>query len=312
MIKVGILGAESHLAGELLRLLILHPEVEIIAVCSPPLLGKSVAAYHKGIHGETDLRFSDTIHLEDVDVLFIASSKYKMPEESQLPENLNVIVLDSKVNAEEASLFTSIEFYPAVSEMFRKPLVRTARGAKVLSAPTSVALIALFPLALHLLLNDRIKIKVTLPGYHEELPSSEKIARELEKYLHEVQLSFNKIAEVEIERSEMVRALSMEIEFPCTVSVEEIEKAYESVYDDHNFTFLTHGIPSPEEVASTQKCLISVSRPEEGIIRINAVADSVMRGGAGDAVHAMNLLFGLFEKTGLSLPASLAFRKHKD
>ena len=97
----------------------------------------------------------------------------------------------------------------------------------------------------------------------------------------------------------------MNMTFDCSLSLEEIEKIYEGIYDDHNFTFITHSSTiSIKEVEGNQKCIITLSKPTADKILISAIWDGRMRGGAGDGVHIMNLMKGLYEKTGLSLKTS--------
>lgn len=310
MIKVGIIGGETQMAGELLRLLLLHPEVEIDAVQAPALMGRSVSSFHRGLAGETELRFTELLpfeKLEKLDVLFIASEEAYFP--SRIPEELKVIVIPSSGKGSGSeSLPRDLDFVPGLSEMFRKPLVREARAARIMSSPVAVSLIPLFPLALHLMLNDSLSIKVRLPKYKKISVTREEMAAELEPLLKKVQLSFNNIKDIEFEKSNLLRTISVEIEFDCSISQEEIERIYESIYDDHNFTFIMRSDPLATEVAGTQKCLLHINKPDDGKVRVKAIADSFLRGGAGDAIHAMNLLCGLYEKTGLTFPASMAFK----
>lgn len=308
MIKVGIIGGHSQIAGELIRLLVLHPDVELLSVYSPQLKGMAISSHHKGIIGETDLRFSDSIDLKSLDALFVTVPAELKSFEMPIQESLKVIVIQDKDLLSLPGSLDELEFIPGVSEMFRKPLVRGGKAAKVLPSPVSVALIALFPLALHLLLNDSLEIRANLPKNMEKAIGKEAMTMELEILLKKVQLSFNKIKQVEIANSNLQRTISLEIEFDCNISEEEIERIYNQTYDDHNFTFLMRTDPATTEVAGTQKCLLYITKPSEGRVRVKALADSFLRGGAGDAIHAMNLLFGLYEKTGLSFPATMAFR----
>lgn len=305
MIKVGILGAESPLAGELIRLLLHHPEVELDAVVAPVLKGLPVTAHHKGLVGETDLNFTDLLQSDSLDLIFAASPLYldTLPKPG---ENLKVVYLGSDPDI-SIPTFEGIQWIPAVSEMFRKPLVRGAVASRILTPPGSVALIALFPLALHLLLNNTLQLQITLPEFSASHPNEQQVRGELEDILKEVQLSFSRFADVSIKKGAARRAVKVEISFDCMVTKEEIEKLYQDIYDDHNFTFLVSSPPTPAEVEGTHKCLLYIDKPEEGKVVVTAVADAVFRGGVGDAIHAMNLLFGLFEKIGLSLPASRAF-----
>lgn len=311
MIQASILGAESAIAGELLRLLVHHPEVELVSVCSPTLKGRNVTSHHKGLIGDTDLRFCDKIDLEDIDVIFVASPPSNKDYLKEIPEDVKIILLPGCIGSDSEATFEGREFVPGLSEMFRKPLVRGANAAHVMNPAESVALIALYPLALHLLLNDTLKITVELPKRDRISLSAEGLIKGLEVRLNEVQRSFEHIASLELHQSKALRAISVEIEFESNISEEEVVKIYDDIYDDHNFTFTISSDPSPIEVSGTHKCLLHVSKTDDGKIRVKAMADSVLRGGAGDAIHAMNLLFGLFEKTGLSFPAGLAFNDGK-
>lgn len=309
MIKVGITGAESQLGGELLRLLLHHPEVEISVLYAPALRGRSVSSFHKGVVGDTDMRFSDTLDLDALDVLFLLSGDFPVGHVNELPEHLKVIEYSEGDHLRQQPPFDALEFVAGLSEMYRKPLVRGARASRILPSSAAVALIALYPLALHLLLNDKIRLTISLPAVKENSFPKEVIEKEIEEQLQKVQLSFKRLESIELQSSPTIRAVTVDIEFPCTVTEKEIERIYNDIYDDHNFTFLVRSEPEPAEIAGTQKCLIYISKPSEDTLHIKAVADGILRGGAGDAVHVMNLLFGLFEKTGLSLQASLAFIK---
>lgn len=307
MIKVGITGADTPLGGELIRLLIHHPEVELKSLYAPSSKGISVSDFHRGLEGDTRLKFSESLNFSELDVLFIIDNSIIRDFSNELPEDLKVIRFSKSSELKATSPFNAIEYVPGLSEMFRKPLVRGAKAAEILISPVSILLIALYPLAMHLLLNDSLKVKISLPSVLEGRFSPEEIAAETEKYLKSVQLSFNRLEKIETSGSKALRGMEIEIEFPCSVSEQEIEKIFDSVYDDHNFSFVVSHKPELTEVAGTQKCLLYLSKPTPELLRINAVADGILRGGAGDAVHVMNLLFGLFEKTGLSLQASLAF-----
>lgn len=309
MIRVGILGADSSIAGELIRILVHHPEIELVTAFAPSLTGKSLSSLHKGIIGDTELRFTDVLDLEELNLLFVTKGFDPLTESTFIPEDLRIIVIQSSDEFDSNISLGTVDFVPGVSEMFRKPLVRGAKASRILPPATSVALILLYPLALHLLLNDSLEIEVSLPSFKASNFNPEGMSRELNNLLANVQFSFKGVKEISFKTSDTVRAVSVEATMDCKVSEEELERIYNEVYDDHNFTFLVRKEPSPEEVAGTHKCLIYINKPSEDKLKIKAIADSVLRGGAGDAIHAMNLLFGLFEKIGLSLPAGLAFNK---
>ena len=99
------------------------------------------------------------------------------------------------------------------------------------------------------------------------------------------------------------RGLRVRAELDSPMTLPDIARLYEELYDDHNFTFLSPHAAPYAEVTGTDKIIISLSLAQ-GKLTIDAVADGHLRGGAGEAVHVMNLLFGLAERTGLALKAS--------
>ena len=89
----------------------------------------------------------------------------------------------------------------------------------------------------------------------------------------------------------------------CPVELDEIKKLYEDYYDDHNFTFISDRMPNLKDVVNTNKCILYLTK-EDGKLLIVSVIDNLLKGASGQAVHNMNLLFGLHEKVGLELKAS--------
>lgn len=308
MIRVGILGAESSIAGELIRILLHHPEVELGDLYSPEFSGSPVSKVHNGLIGESPLVFTDSVDLEKTDLLIVTSPKYDEVFKSILPADVKVIYIQDGDRFPLNSETDIINFVPGVSEMFRKPLVRGANLSRILSSYATVGLIVLYPLALHLLLNDTVSIRIGLPDFKRAGLDEESCRKEIETQLQKKQLSFTSLSNVQFEPLPSERALRVDIDFNCAVSKEEISRVFEEIYEDHNFTFLTETLPAGADVEGTQKTLIHIEKPTNENVHISAMADCVMRGGAGDAIHVLNLLFGLFEKTGLNLPASKAFK----
>jgi N-acetyl-gamma-glutamyl-phosphate reductase len=187
-------------------------------------------------------------------------------------------------------------------EINRKLMVRGATCSFLPSPFASMALVALYPLALNLLLNDNIKISLKAPADILEEYNVEKSAAEIEEKLSKVQQSFNGEVEISSAPSATRRSAMMEISLGCNLDAEHVMKLYE-MYDDHNFAFAVRSAVGASEVAGTDKCVISVGTPTDGQLTLSVVADCRLRGGAGEAVHVMNLMFGLHERTGLALKA---------
>ncbi|MDE5870864.1 MAG: hypothetical protein K2H22_02810, partial [Muribaculaceae bacterium] len=99
------------------------------------------------------------------------------------------------------------------------------------------------------------------------------------------------------------RGLKVVVDIPCSLDINEVFRIFDDCYDDHNFTFMVGSSMPGYEVEGTQKTLVTLQKLSSDRLTVTVVADCRMRGGAGDAVHIMNLLFGLHERTGLYLKA---------
>ncbi|MDE6559528.1 MAG: hypothetical protein K2K29_06550 [Muribaculaceae bacterium] len=305
MIKVGITGAESPIAGEIMRLCQRHPDVEIVYAYSPKLAGRNVSSVHPGFIGEEKILFSSNFDATSLDVVFLFEPLYSDSDWVKLMADtpaLHLVIFDRASNI-AAGLQRSPIY--GLSEMNRKILVRGAREAIVPSPLSAPVLIALYPIASHLLLNGDIQICLNAP---EDLIQPENIEvseDEIKKVLQTVQSSFNGDIQIDVLKSDSPRSLLMKIKFNTPVSVEELLKIYDSIYDDHNFTFVvTQTNLTSMEVESTNKVVINIAKPDADTVELTVVADPRMRGGAGEAIHIMNLFFGLHEKTGLDLKTS--------
>lgn len=301
MIKVGITGGHTPLAAELLRILVNHPDVEIISVHSPQNAGKPVATVHHGFIGERRLLFTSNFDASNLDVVFIIDPIHSSFEWRQLMvENPGLKMI---VHGSCSTLTESLDTPPlfGLSEINRKGLVRGARVASLPDPVSSLAMIALYPLASHLMVPNQLSLNISLPG--TMLPhgiSAEDIHGEIIKNLALTQSSFTGSLPIEYADSGRQRGMSVEFSIPGDTPLDELFKLYDSIYDDHNFTFMVPFDVDYDEVEGTNKCIITISKPDNDTIRIRGVADAYMRGNAAEAVHIMNLMSGLFEKTGLT------------
>lgn len=304
MVNVGILGADTPLAGETIRILINHPEVELSSLFAPSMLGRNASSVHHGLIGENPLSFTDKLNLEAIDFLAIMEPTeiaQNIIDKIQNIENLKLVFFENDFT------FDKLEekFEIALSEINRKALVRGARVAYIPSPVIVPSLVALMPLAHYLLLNSDIEIEVKTPSDIFEKFDEKQESEYIEKLLKEKQASFNGrvnlkiIEDIHSERTEITK-----ISLSCPLPIAEIENLYDQLYDDHNFTFLTRNEISASEVEGTQKIIINLKKEEPDKLEIETVSDARLRGGAGDIIHVMNLFFGLHEKTGLNLKTS--------
>ena len=307
MINVGIIGGETEAAGELIRLLINHPDVILRQVASPAHTGQRLDLFHRGLTGDTDLCFVRQLDDPKLNCVFLLGEPWQAREflaeadsrrhiselaEDEEPEDcLHIIDLTGGcLDGSEGMVYGFPEFR-------RKALVRGALRAAIPS-PVAIALeLALFPLAKNHLLGGVIEANIELPARGGAMrPITESSDRERP----EISTRLDPIAPIE-NRTDADYA---------SVSLYEIRHLYDEAYEDHSFTFVIDRTPEIADIANTNKCLISLSSPEADLnshqpaVRITAVIDSLIKGRAGNAVHCMNLLFGLSERTGLALKAS--------
>lgn len=321
MIKAGIIGGAGYTAGELLRLLINHPDVEIKWVNSSSNAGNLVTDVHQGLIGEIDLRFTDETPLDKIDVLFCCTPHGQTKtfmESHDVPEDLRIIDLSTDYRIEDGTH----DFVYGLPELNRKRIVR---GAKRVANPGCFATaiqLALLPLAKNLLLNSDIHVTAITgstgagvkpsPTSHFSWrnnnvsiykPFTHQHLAEIRQSLSQLQTSFNKPIEFIPMRGPFARGIMAVVYLDCPVELDVIKKLYEDFYDDHNFTFVTDKAPDLKDVVNTNKCIIHLDKIG-GKLLITSVIDNLVKGASGQAVHNMNLLFGLHERAGLHLKPS--------
>ncbi len=295
MIKTLITNGAKAQAGELLRLLVHHPEVEIVGVVDQSVVSRRVDEVHHGLIGEScDLHFSaDVPPGEKIDVAFCFGSR---------PEGLGETVKYIDLGEDAYEAYPDPPLTPALSEIYRKVLVRGARECLVLGPVETASLIALYPLARNLLLRSPLTIDVAA-GDESIVRRSASVMQYL---LGRIQQSFEGEVRVQMQRvTPGRRAVIVTMTIDCPLSLPDLSHLYEDLYEDHNFTWPISRIPEARDVEGTNKCLIHLGKDAQGMTCITAAVDGCLRGGVGEAVHAMNLMFGLHEKVGLQLKACI-------
>lgn len=286
MIKAGIKNGETSVAGELLRLLINHPDIDEMWISSHAHVGMPITDLHRGMDGETDLRFSDDDEQpDDLDVLFDCADA----------DAIFVTRLTPKVDDLGPLIY-------GIPELERKPLVRGARRAVTADTLVTASALGLLPLAKNLLLDSAINIKINLPEFVNV--DVQKSVTHLRAALQTLQLNFSADINISIVRTNEVRIASAEIEVINNVDNDSLHRMFDEFYDDHNFTFVISHRPEAANVANTNKCLIYMTKDGDKLT-LNTMIDARLKGSAGTAIHAMNLLFGLHERVGLTLKASV-------
>lgn len=315
MIKVGIIGGAGYTAGELVRLLVNHPEASVAWIHSESQAGKPVAGHHPGLVGDTDLVFTDQVDLEGIDVLFMCGAHGKSQsfwEEHTCPAGLKVIDLAQDFRDESAG------YVYGLTELNRERIQGAAKVANPGCFATALQL-ALLPLAGAGLLKGDIHVQAVTGSTGAGVKPSETThfswrSNNLSAYKV---LTHQHLAEIRRNlgvgdnlhfipvRGDFARGIFAVAQTPCALSLEEVRGLYEAFYAKAPFTWVIPGSADLKQVVNTNKCLLSLEL-HEGQLVVTSVIDNLLKGASGQAVENMNLMFGLPQTAGLRLKA-LAF-----
>lgn len=317
MIKVGIIGGAGYTAGELIRLLINHPDAEIVFINSSSNAGNKITDVHGGLYGETELTFTDALPFEDVDVLFLCSAhgdSKKFLDNNNVPDNVKIIDLSTDYRMEAPDH----DFVYGLPELNRKRIIRSNRIANPGCFATAIQL-ALLPLAKEQLIQSEVHINAITGSTGAGVKPSttthfswrndnisiykafdHQHLNEIGQTMRQLQDNFDHAINFIPVRGDFARGIFCSAYLDCNLELEEVKRLYQAFYDDHSFTFITEKAPDLKQVVNTNKCLIHLSKHGNKLL-IVSVIDNLLKGASGQAVHNMNLLFGLEETVGLHL-----------
>ena len=320
MIKVGIIGGAGYTAGELIRLLLNHPEAEIVFVNSSSNAGNKITDVHEGLYGETDLTFTDQLPLDDIDVLFFCTAHgdtRKFLESHNVPEDLKIIDLsmDYRLKSDDH------DFIYGLPELNRRATCTAKHVANPGCFATCIQL-GLLPLAKNLMLNDDIMVNAITgstgagvkPGATSHFSWRNKTLSvstafepqpgpEIKRSPRQLQNSFNSEIDFIPYRGDFARGIFATTVVKTKVALEEIRSMYEEYYAKDSFTHIVDKNIDLKQVVNTNKCLIHVEKHGDKLLIISCI-DNLLKGASGQAVHNMNLMFNLEETVGLRLKPS--------
>lgn len=320
MIKIGIIGGAGYTAGELIRLLINHPDTEIVFIHSSSNAGNRITDVHAGLFGETDLVFTSELPLDSIDLLFFCTAHgdtKKFIDSHEIPDQVKIIDLstDYRIKSE------AHDFIYGLPELNRRAICKSHYVANPGCFATCIQL-GILPLAKHLMLNSELHVHAITgstgagvkpsPTTHFSWrndnisiykPFTHQHLGEITQSLVQLQNSFQSEINFIPVRGNFSRGIYATTYLDCKIELTEIEKIYEDYYEDHSFTFLTNKNPDLKQVVNTNKCLIHLEKIGNKLLIISMI-DNLLKGASGQAVHNMNLLFNLEETVGLHLKPS--------
>ncbi len=320
MIRANIIGGAGYTGGELIRILLNHPDCNITGVQSRSQQSKRISDVHADLYGESNLKFDAQFNL-DTDVMFLCmghheSGKFLM--ENEIPAYIKIIDLSQDFRLESPS---DRLFVYGLPEINREAIKDSNNVANPGCFATAIQL-ALLPLAVKNKLNGDIhvsaitgstgaghglsstshfswrysNISVYKPFKHQHLTEIYKTLKTSDFHWQGA-INFLPI------RGDFTRGILATVYLNSDLSLDEAKALYKMYYKDHSFTHIIDANPDLKQVINTNKCLLHLVKHDH-ILLIISMIDNLVKGASGQAVQNMNLMFDLDEKAGLNLKAS--------
>ncbi len=320
-IKAGIIGGAGYTGGELIRILLNHPQCKIIFVHSKSNADKYLHQVHNDILGDIELKFSSEIN-NDIDVLFLCSGhgeSIKFLQENEIENHIKIIDLSNDFRLNKNSSVGDREFVYGLPEL-NKEKIRTANNVANPGCFATAIQLGLLPLAKKGLLKEVYTTGITgSTGAGQSLSATSHFswrANNIQAYktlthqhLHEIiqslqQLQSTKSIKVNFIpwRGDFTRGIFISSQLKCDLSEEELKDLYLDFYKDQPFTFLSNEPISLKQVVNTNKCVIQLEKVADNLV-VHSAIDNLLKGASGQALQNMNLMFGIEETEGLKLKA---------
>ena len=326
MIKIGILGAAGYTGGELIRVLLGHPEAQIIFANSESNAGNLVSDVHEGLIGDTDLRFCSEMPFENVDVVFFCFGHGKSKQflsEHTIPANVKIIDL-----AQDFRIKGDHDYVYGLPEINKNDIAKATHIANPGCFATAIQL-ALLPAAYQNLLKEDVSVNaitgstgagqkpgattpfswrnnnlsIYKPFQHQHIAEIRQSLKQVQGYL-EASIDFIPY------RGDFARGIfcTAVVRLPegCDVDTSlfsDIVEAYREFYANAAFTHYTDKPIDLKQVVNTNKCLVHCEQYGNKMLITSAI-DNLLKGAVGQAVQNMNIMFGIDETAGLRLKAS--------
>ena len=320
MVRVGILGAAGYTGGELIRLLLNHPEAEIVFANSESNAGNPVADVHEGLYGDTELCFTSEMPFDSVDVVFFCFGHGKSEaflKEHSIPENVKIVDLAQDFRLEAPDH----DYVYGLPEINKERIAKAQHVANPGCFATCIQL-GLLPAASMGLIKGSVAVnaitgstgagqKATATTHFSWRNNNMSIYKafthqhvpEIRQSLRQVQGHLDADIDFIPYRGDFSRGIFATEVIKTDRPLEEIVEAYKAFYRDARFTHYVDKAIDMKQVVNTNKAVVYVEKYEDQLLMICAI-DNLLKGAVGQAVQNMNLMFGIDEKAGLHLKAS--------
>ncbi len=324
MIKAGIIGGAGYTAGELIRIAIHHPEIEIDFIYSTSNAGNPVSDVHTDLIGEEPLYFTNDIN-PAVDVVFLClghGHSGNILQEHTFSSSTKIIDLSNEFRLKPDHIFQNRDFTYGLPELQKEAIKKSQNIANPGCFATAIQL-AVLPLAHHHHLeNDDLHVHAitgstgagqglsttTHFSWRNNNISSYKVFThqhlgEINQTIHQLQPDYDRSVNFIPLRGDFTRGIFATVYTKTSASLEEIKNEYKTYYEDDPFTTVSETPVHLKQVVGSNKCVLHLDKHGDKLI-ITSVIDNLIKGASGQAIQNMNLLFGLEETLGLKLKAT--------
>lgn len=323
MISIGIIGGSGYTAGELIRILMFHPNAKLDFVYSTTNARKPLSVAHHDLLGDIEMNFTNTVN-SNVDVVFLCLGHGKsisFLEEKQFSDATKIIDLGNDFRLIKDKNFKGNSFVYGLPEL-NKTAIKSAQYIANPGCFATAIQLALLPLASNGLLKDDVHINATTGSTGAGVSPSETTHFSWRnnnmshykalnhQHLGEINQSVNQLQADYINelifipnRGDFPRGIFATLYTTIEESLEDIVAKYEAFYADEPFVTVTTTDINMKQVVQTNKCIISLMKKGNRLL-ITSIIDNLVKGASGQAIQNMNLMFGLDESTGLHLKPS--------
>lgn len=323
MIKAGIIGGSGYTGGELIRILLNHPNATIDFVFSTTRAGKKITTAHPDLLGVTDLVFTGEIN-KDVDVVFLClghGNSTSFLKENEFSANTRIIDLSNDFRLEADAVLDGKTFIYGLPELKKEEIKKAKYIANPGCFATAIQL-ALLPLAKAHKLDRPVHVNAVTgsTGAGVSLsatshfswrnnnvswykPFTHQHLGEINESLHSLQENTGEIFFLP-NRGNFTRGILATAYTDFDGSLEEAYELYSEFYKDAAFTQVTEEDINLKQVVNTNQCHIHLHKHNNTLLITSAI-DNLLKGASGQAVQNMNLAFGFKETEGLQLKAGV-------
>mgnify|MGYP001575185872 FL=1 len=323
MIKAGIIGGAGYTAGELIRLLLNHNQVNIDFVYSTSNAGNKIHKVHQDLVGTTEMEFTSEINAK-VDVLFLClghGNSKTFLEQHTFSEDTKIIDLSNDFRLKEDEIFNGKTFVYGLPELHKE----TIKSANYIANPGCFATaiqLALLPLAASKSVKEDIHINAVTGAtgagtslsktthftwrdnnFSYYKPFTHQHLGEINQTVSQLHTDFNSEIHFMPNRGNFSRGIFATLYTNFEGSLEDAKTLYNSYYKDAAFTFVSDEEIHLKQVVNTNKCIIHLYKHNNKLL-VTSIIDNLLKGASGQAIQNMNLAFGYNETEGLKLKAN--------